>query len=126
MRLSSDRHIGNYTGSIHLVFFGAPGHPLVQLFPCAQRCSRSDILSYLGIAIGLGLTLIHLVGIPVTNLSVNRVRSTGPALFVEGWTVQQLWLFWLAPIAGAAMGGSAIPRGPGRTGNGADAGRGAE
>src|SRR5579862_4414529 len=50
------------------------------------------------IAIGLGLTLIHLVGIPVTNLSVNPARSTGPAIFVGGWAIQQLWLFWLAPI----------------------------
>lgn len=57
------------------------------------------------IAIGLGLTLIHLVGIPVTNLSVNPARSTGPALFVGGWALKQLWLFWLAPIAGAALAG---------------------
>lgn len=57
------------------------------------------------IAIGLGLTLIHLIGIPVTNLSVNPARSTGPALFVGGWAVQQLWLFWLAPILGAAIAG---------------------
>lgn len=61
------------------------------------------------IAIGLGLTLIHLIGIPVTNLSVNPARSTGPALFVGGWAVQQLWLFWLAPIAGAAIAGIAYP-----------------
>jgi aquaporin Z len=58
------------------------------------------------IAIGLGLTLIHLVGIPVTNLSVNPARSTGPALFVGGWAVHQLWLFWLAPIVGGVLGGS--------------------
>ena len=57
------------------------------------------------IAIGLGLTLIHLVGIPVTNLSVNPARSTGPALFVGDWALAQLWLFWLAPIAGAAVAG---------------------
>lgn len=57
------------------------------------------------IAIGLGLTLIHLVGIPVTNLSVNPARSTGPALFAGGWALEQLWLFWLAPIAGAAIAG---------------------
>jgi len=57
------------------------------------------------IAIGLGLTLIHLIGIPVTNLSVNPARSTGPAVFVGGWAVQQLWLFWVAPIVGAAIGG---------------------
>ncbi len=57
------------------------------------------------IAIGLGLTLIHLIGIPVTNLSVNPARSTGPAIFVGGWAVAQLWLFWLAPIVGAAIAG---------------------
>jgi aquaporin Z len=61
------------------------------------------------IAIGLGLTLIHLIGIPVTNLSVNPARSTGPALFVGGWAVQQLWLFWVAPIVGAAMAGVVYP-----------------
>jgi aquaporin Z len=61
------------------------------------------------IAIGLGLTLIHLVGIPVTNLSVNPARSTGPALFVGGWALTQLWLFWLAPIAGAALAGIVYP-----------------
>jgi aquaporin Z len=57
------------------------------------------------IAIGLGLTLIHLIGIPVTNLSVNPARSTGPALFVGGWALAQLWLFWLAPLVGGAAGG---------------------
>jgi aquaporin Z len=56
------------------------------------------------IAIGLGLTLIHLISIPVTNTSVNPARSTGPALFVGGWALQQLWLFWIAPIVGAAIG----------------------
>jgi hypothetical protein len=57
------------------------------------------------IAIGLGLTLIHLVGIPVTNLSVNPARSTGPALFVGGWALGQLWLFWVAPLVGGMLGG---------------------
>jgi len=57
------------------------------------------------IAIGLGLTLIHLISIPVTNTSVNPARSTGPALIVGGWAIQQLWLFWVAPIAGAALAG---------------------
>ena len=59
------------------------------------------------IAIGLGLTLIHLIGIPVTNLSVNPARSTGPALFVGGWAIEQLWLFWVAPIIGAVVAGAA-------------------
>lgn len=57
------------------------------------------------IAIGLALTLIHLVSIPVTNTSVNPARSTGPALFVGGWAITQLWLFWLAPVIGAAIAG---------------------
>jgi aquaporin Z len=57
------------------------------------------------IAIGLGLTLIHLIGIPVTNLSVNPARSTGPAIFVGGWALAELWLFWVAPIVGAAIAG---------------------
>jgi aquaporin Z len=57
------------------------------------------------IAIGLGLTLIHLIGIPVTNLSVNPARSTGPAVFVGGWALAQLWLFWVAPILGGAIAG---------------------
>ncbi|MEQ1949585.1 MAG: aquaporin Z [Bryobacteraceae bacterium] len=58
------------------------------------------------IAIGLGLTLIHLISIPVTNTSVNPARSTGPALFVGGWALEQLWLFWVAPIAGAVLAGA--------------------
>jgi aquaporin Z len=57
------------------------------------------------IAIGLCLTLIHLISIPVTNTSVNPARSTGPALFVGGWALQQLWLFWVAPLIGGAAGG---------------------
>jgi len=57
------------------------------------------------IAIGLGLTLIHLVSIPITNTSVNPARSTGPALFVGGWALAQLWLFWLAPLIGGVLGG---------------------
>jgi len=61
------------------------------------------------IAIGLGLTLIHLIGIPVTNLSVNPARSTAPALFVGGWAIEQLWLFWVAPILGAAIAGVVYP-----------------
>lgn len=61
------------------------------------------------IAIGLGLTLIHLIGIPVTNLSVNPARSTGPALIVQGEALIQLWLFWVAPIAGAVLAGIVYP-----------------
>lgn len=58
-----------------------------------------------GVAIGLGLTLIHLISIPVTNTSVNPARSTSQALFAGGWAVEQLWLFWVAPIAGAIIAG---------------------
>jgi len=60
---------------------------------------------FAAIGIGLSLTLIHLIGIPVTNLSVNPARSTGPAVFVGGWAVHQLWLFWVAPLIGGALGG---------------------
>jgi len=61
------------------------------------------------IAIGLGLTLIHLIGIPVTNTSVNPARSLGPAVFVGGWALRQLWLFWVAPLIGAALAGIVYP-----------------
>ncbi|SDB43462.1 aquaporin Z [Pseudomonas sp. NFACC23-1] len=57
------------------------------------------------IAIGLALTLIHLISIPVTNTSINPARSTGPALIVGGWAIEQLWLFWVAPLLGAVIGG---------------------
>jgi aquaporin Z len=62
------------------------------------------------IAIGLALTLIHLISIPVTNTSVNPARSTGPALFAGGWALSQLWLFWIAPIAGGLIAGLVYPR----------------
>jgi aquaporin Z len=62
-------------------------------------------VGFAGLAIGLALTLIHLISIPVTNTSVNPARSTGPALFVGGWAVAQLWLFWIAPLAGGVLAG---------------------
>jgi len=62
-------------------------------------------VGFAGLAIGLALTLIHLISIPVTNTSVNPARSTATAVFVGGWAVQQLWLFWLAPVVGAALAG---------------------
>jgi aquaporin Z len=62
-------------------------------------------VGFAGLAIGLALTLIHLISIPVTNTSVNPARSTGQALFVGGWALSQLWLFWLAPLVGGALGG---------------------
>lgn len=66
-------------------------------------------IGFAPIAIGLALTLVHLIGIPVTNVSVNPARSTGPALFVGGWALSQLWLFWLAPLAGGALAGVIYP-----------------
>jgi aquaporin Z len=62
-------------------------------------------VGFAGLAIGLALTLIHLISIPVTNTSVNPARSTGPALFVGDWAIAQLWLFWIAPLVGAALAG---------------------
>jgi aquaporin Z len=64
-------------------------------------------VGFAGVAIGLVLTLIHLVGIPITNTSVNPARSIGPALFVGGWALQQLWLFIVAPLVGAAVAAAA-------------------
>ena len=69
--------------------------------------TRKAPVGFAGIAIGLVLTLIHLVGIPITNTSVNPARSIGPALFVGGWAIRQLWLFVLAPLVGAALGAGA-------------------
>lgn len=67
--------------------------------------SKSAPAGFAGIAIGLTLTLVHLIGIPITNLSVNPARSTGPALFTGGWAIAQLWLFWVAPVAGGVIAG---------------------
>jgi aquaporin Z len=67
--------------------------------------SRRAPAGFAPLAVGLALTLIHLVSIPVTNTSVNPARSTGPAIFVGGWALAQLWLFWVAPIAGAMVAG---------------------
>jgi aquaporin Z len=82
---------------------------LMFLFIILGATDRRAPAGFAPIAIGLGLTLIHLIGIPVTNLSVNPARSTGPALFVGGWAVEQLWLFWVAPIVGAAIAGILYP-----------------
>lgn len=68
--------------------------------------ARSAPIGFAGIAIGLALTLVHLVGIPITNTSVNPARSTGPALFVGGWALAQLWMFWVAPLAGGLLAGA--------------------
>jgi len=93
------------------------GYNLVAAFVCEVVMTFMFLIIILGatdkrapqgfapIAIGLGLTLIHLISIPVTNTSVNPARSTGPALIVGGWAISQLWLFWVAPIIGAALAG---------------------
>jgi aquaporin Z len=93
------------------------GYSLLACFVCEVVMTCFFLLVILGstherapkgfapIAIGLCLTLIHLISIPVTNTSVNPARSTGPALFVGGWAIHQLWLFWLAPIIGGSLGG---------------------
>ena len=73
--------------------------PSSQTIPPPGRDHRIDLLR------GLALVMIHLVSIPVTNTSVNPARSTGPALFVGGWAIQQLWLFWVAPLIGGVIGG---------------------
>jgi aquaporin Z len=75
------------------------------IFIILGAISKKAPAGFAGIAIGLALTLIHLVSIPVTNTSVNPARSTGPALFVGDWALDQLWMFWLAPIIGALIAG---------------------
>jgi aquaporin Z len=79
------------------------------LFVILGATDRRAPQGFAGIAIGLALTLIHLVSIPVTNASVNPARSTAPAIFVGGWALAQLWLFWVAPIAGAVLAGIVYP-----------------
>jgi aquaporin Z len=80
-----------------------PSGLVVRALPGAEE--RRVPPGFAPIPVGLVLTLIHLISIPVTNTSVNPARSTGPALFVGGWATGQLWLFWVAPIVGAALGG---------------------
>lgn len=70
--------------------------------------ARPSVAGFAPIAVGLALTLVHLIGIPVTNTSVNPARSTGPALFVRGWALQQLWVFWLAPLTGGLLAAGAF------------------
>jgi aquaporin Z len=77
----------------------------IFLFVIMGATDKRGPAGFAPIAIGLCLTLIHLISIPVTNTSVNPARSTGPALFVGGWALEQLWLFWVAPIAGGILGG---------------------
>jgi aquaporin Z len=79
---------------------------ILTMFLVVTVLGATDVkapVGFAGIAIGLVLTLIHLVGIPITNTSVNPARSIGPALFVQGWALQQLWLFIVAPLVGAVI-----------------------
>ena len=78
---------------------------IILILLSIRGCSTESSAIYAPLAIGLGLTLIHLVTIPVTNTSVNPARSLGPALFVGGAAIQQVWLFWVAPILGAIVAG---------------------
>ena len=78
---------------------------LVFIFIIAASTDKRAIAGFAPIPIGLSLTLIHLISIPVTNTSVNPARSTGVAIYVGGWAIAQLWLFWVAPIVGGAIGG---------------------
>jgi aquaporin Z len=83
---------------------------ILTMFLVVTVLGATDVkapVGFAGLAIGLVLTLIHLVGIPITNTSVNPARSIGPALFVQGWALQQLWLFIIAPLAGAALAAAA-------------------
>jgi aquaporin Z len=79
------------------------------LFVILGATDKRAPAGFAGIPIGLALTLIHLISIPVTNTSVNPARSTGPALMVGGWALQQLWLFWVAPLVGALLAGIVYP-----------------
>jgi len=104
------------------------GYSMVSGLICEITMSAMFILIIMGVtdkrvpaghaplAIGLALTLIHLISIPVTNTSVNPARSTGPAMIVGGWALQQLWMFWLAPMVGAAIG-AVVYRWLGKEGN---------
>lgn len=82
----------------------------IFLFVILGATSKKAAAGFAPIAIGLCLTLIHLISIPVTNTSVNPARSTAPALFVGGWAIAQLWLFWVAPLIGAAIAGFVFPK----------------
>jgi len=89
--------MGGFAAEVILTF--------IFLFVILGATSKAAPAAMAGVAIGLTLTLVHLIGIPITNLSVNPARSTGPALFVGGWALAQLWMFWVAPILGGALAG---------------------
>lgn len=96
---------------LYAVAVGAPGFvvevvlTMMFLFIIMGATHGKAPVGFGPLAIGLGLTLIHLVRIPVTNTSVNPARGTGPAPFVHGWALAQLWMFWLTPLIGGALGG---------------------
>jgi len=100
-----------FVGTFWLVLGGCGSAVLAAAFPDVGIGLLGVSLAFgltvmtMAFAIGLGLTLIHLISIPVTNTSVNPARSTGVALYVGGWAISQLWLFWIAPIIGAVFGG---------------------
>ncbi len=95
----SPGHYGMAAGFVCEVIMTA-----VFLFVIMGATAKKAPAGFAPLAIGLALTLIHLISIPVTNTSVNPARSTGPALFVQGWALSQLWLFWVAPLLGGAIG----------------------
>jgi aquaporin Z len=99
----ADHSPGRY--SLFAAFLAEVVLTMMFLFIIMGATHGKAPVGFAPLAIGLGLTLIHLVGIPVTNTSVNPARSTGPALFVGGWAIAQLWLFWVAPLVGGALGG---------------------
>jgi aquaporin Z len=98
-----DHSPGHY--GLGSAFFAEVIFTFIFLSVILGSTSKKAVAGFAGIPIGLTLTLVHLVGIPVTNLSVNPARSTGPAVFVGGWALEQLWMFWVAPILGAVVAG---------------------
>jgi aquaporin Z len=98
-----DHSPGHY--SLFACFLSEVVLTMMFLFVIMGATHGKAPVGFAPLAIGLCLTLVHLVGIPVTNLSVNPARSTGPALFVGGWAIAQLWLFWVAPLLGGVLGG---------------------
>ena len=98
-----DHSPGHY--SLFACFLSEVVLTMMFLFVIMGATHGKAPVGFAPLAIGLCLTLVHLVGIPVTNLSVNPARSTGPALFVGGWAIAQLWLFWVAPLLGGGLGG---------------------
>lgn len=104
-RSSADRRYRGYRPIFSEMVLTAMFLLLLLILGATDECAPRG---FAPVAIGLGLTLIHLIGIPVTKVSVKPARSTGSALFVGGWALAKLWLFWLAPLAGALLSGSGI------------------